>query len=60
MSKHRVRIDGKETVLTLDCFSGSRGYQYLTPGNWESHAFSRQLVKGACFSTNGHRYEVLT
>ncbi len=57
---HTVRIDGEETVLTFDAHSGSRGYQYLAPGNAASHAFDRPLVKGEVFTTNGHRYEVLT
>ena len=57
---HRVRIDGKETTLTFDSHSGSRGYQYLTPGAASSHAFNEPLKAGTAFRTNGHRYEVLT
>lgn len=55
----RVRIDGVETTLTYDRFSGARGYQYLTPGNVSSHAFSRPLEPGTAFRTNGHRCEIL-
>jgi hypothetical protein len=60
--QHRVRIDGQETVLTFDAFSRSRGYQYLTPGNWASHAFPWPLNewRGAIFRLNGHSYEVLS
>lgn len=57
---HRVKIDGKETVLTFDCYSGSRGYQYLTTGNTSSHAFSQRLKAGQYIITNGHTYEVLS
>lgn len=57
--KFRVRIDGVETTLKYDCYSGARGHQYLTPGNTSSHAFSQQLCAGEVFRTNGHRYEVL-
>ncbi len=55
---YRVTIDGVTTVLTFDSYSGSRGYQYLTPGNTESHAFPKYLVPGQKFRTNGHDYEV--
>jgi hypothetical protein len=55
----RVRIDGVETTLTYDCFSGARGYQYLTPGAASSHAFGEPLQEGTAFRTNGHRYEIL-
>lgn len=54
-----VRIDGEETTLTYDAFSGARGHQYLTPGNASSHAFGFELQVGQSFRTNGHRYEVL-
>jgi len=57
--KFRVRIDGIETTLTYDSFSGARGHQYLTPGNTSSHAFASKLEIGEVFRTNGHRYEVL-
>ena len=57
---HRVQIDGIETTLTFDSHSGSRGYQYLTPGNVSSHAFSTPLQAGQHFTTNGHTYRVLT
>lgn len=60
MSAHRVRIDGKETTLSFDCFSGARGWQYLTPGNAGSHAFQTPLRAGQRLQTNGHDYEVLT
>jgi hypothetical protein len=58
----RVRIDGVETTLTFDQWSGSRGYQYLTPGAAASHAFSfklEDLEPGSSFRTNGHTYLVL-
>lgn len=55
----QVRIDGIETILTFDSQSGSRGYQYLTPGNTASHAFAAPLQPGQSFRTNGHSYEVL-
>lgn len=55
-----VVIDGVETVLTFDRFSGARGYQYLTPpGNAGSHAFNAPLRAGECFRTNGRRYHIL-
>ena len=57
--KFRVRIDGVETTLTYDQFSGARGYQYLTPGNTSSHAFASHLEVGDVLRTNGHRYEVI-
>ncbi len=57
---HRVKIDGVETTLTYDCYSGSRGHQYLTPGATSSHAFPERLVRGQAFRTSGHHYEVLT
>lgn len=59
---HKVKIDGVETTLTYDRHSGARGYQYLTPGNTASHAFTCYLssVVGSTFRTNGHTYEVLT
>ncbi len=57
---HEVRIDGKETTLTFASYSGSRGYQYRTPGNTASHAFPWELAKGMRFRTNGHDYEVLS
>ena len=60
MIQHRVRIDGHETTLTFDRYSGARGNQYLTPGNTSSHAFVEPLVAGTVFRTNGHRYEVLS
>lgn len=56
----RVRIDGAETTLTFDVYSGARGYQYLTPGNVTSHAFSEPLQAGQRFRVNGHLYEVLS
>lgn len=57
----RVKIDGVETTLTFDSLSGSRGYQYLTPGNQSSHAFSRPLEQMPWkFRTNGHVYEKIT
>jgi hypothetical protein len=55
----RVKIDGVETTLTYDCYSGSRGHQYLTPGATASHAFTYKLTKGQKFRTNGHTYEIL-
>lgn len=55
----QVRIDGVETTLSYDRFSGARGYQYLTPGNASSHAFQVPLKEGDRFRTNGHIYEVL-
>jgi hypothetical protein len=60
-ASYRVRIDGRETVLTYDRLSWSRGHQYLTPGNVTSHAFEGTLAPlvGAAFTVNGHRYEVL-
>ena len=57
---HRVKIDGVETTLTFDAFSGARGYQYLTPGNASSHAFARPLEAGQRFRTGGHDYEVMS
>jgi hypothetical protein len=57
---HRVRIDGVETVLTFDRYSGARGYQYLTPGAAASHAFPFKLEPGQRFRANGHEYEVLS
>lgn len=54
----RVIIDGVETTLTYDRYSGNRGYQYLTPGNTASHAFQRQLGTGQHFTCNGHTYYV--
>lgn len=58
----RVRIDGVETTLRYDCFSMSRGPQYLTPGNRASHAFPWRLEhrQGQCFHTGGHTYEILS
>ncbi len=57
---HRVTIDGEETTLTFDSFSGARGYQYLTPGNRASHAFRDKLQAGQRFRTGGHTYEILS
>ncbi len=57
--KFLVRIDGVETTLTFDAYSGARGYQYLTPGNTSSHAFSEPLRAGTKFRTNGCLYEVI-
>ena len=56
-----VTIDGVETTLTYDSHSGSRGYQYLTKGNWASHAFPWRLEDriGEAFHTNGHDYVIL-
>jgi hypothetical protein len=56
----RVKIDGVETTLTFDSHSGSRGYQYLTPGATSSHAFRERLVPGQKFRASGHDYEVLS
>jgi len=56
----RVKIDGVATTLTFDSHSGSRGYQYLSPGATSSHAFRERLVPGQKFRTNGHDYEVLS
>lgn len=57
----RVKIDGVETTLTFDSLSGSRGYQYLTPKNESSHAFSSPLEHmPRKFRTNGHVYEKIT
>lgn len=54
-----VDIDGQETILQFDSYSGARGYQYLVkPGNTASHAFNRPLIRGQVFTTNGHRYAV--
>ncbi len=56
----KLRIDGVETVLTYDCYSGARGYQYLTPGNRASHAFPwppDRMLLGGSFRMNGHLYE---
>lgn len=57
----KVRIDGIETVLTFDAYSGARGYQYLTPGARASHAFPWRLegAPSSSFHTNGHHYEIL-
>jgi hypothetical protein len=60
MNGHKVLIDGVETTLTFEHFSGSRGYEYHTPGHTSSHAFNEHLKKGMKFRTNGHTYEVLT
>ena len=60
MRQLRVRIDGVETTLTFDCTSGSRGHQYLTPGNASSHAFDWHPQAGEKFRTNGHSYEILS
>jgi hypothetical protein len=57
---HDVKIDGVPTTLRFDSFSGSRGYQYLTPRNASLHAFPFQLQPGQSFRTNGHHYEVLS
>lgn len=57
---HTVKIDGKWTYLRYESFSGSRGYQYLTPGNASSHAFPEPLQEGQRFRLNGHDYEVLS
>ena len=57
--KFRVTIDDVETTLTYGSHSGSRGHQYLTPGNAASHAFAQPLVVGQAFRTNGHRYQIL-
>lgn len=57
---HEVIIDGVKTTLTYQSYSGSRGHQYLTPGNASSHAFQQALCKGQKFRVNGHTYEVLT
>lgn len=61
MDSIKVVIDGKETVLTYDSYSGARGYQYLTPDKGRSHAFARRLneLRGTEFKTNGHAYKVL-
>lgn len=58
----RVKIDSVETMLTYDSHSGSRGYQYLTPGHWASHAFPWKLEDrvGECFRTNGHDYQIIS
>lgn len=58
----RVKIDGVETTLTYDQYSGARGYQYLTPGAASSHAFPWKLddMKGRSFRTGGSNYEILT
>ena len=55
-----VTIDGVETTLRYDAYSGARGHQYLTPGNRASHAFPWRLEdkRGQVFRTNGHTYEV--
>jgi hypothetical protein len=55
----RVKIDGCETTLTYDSFSGARGHQYLTLDHAASHAFNALLEDGQRFRTNGHDYEVL-
>lgn len=60
MSKHRVEIDGVETVLTYDQESGNRGHQYVTPDNRASHAFQECLKKGQEFRVNGHLYKILS
>lgn len=57
---HEVIIDGVSTVLTFRGNSGSRGYEYNTPGNASSHCFGEPLRAGQRFRTNGHFYEVLT
>jgi hypothetical protein len=54
----KVRIDGAETELRCDRYSGARGHQYLTPGCASSHAFPEPLRPGQVFRLNGHRYEV--
>lgn len=58
----RVKIDGVETTLRYDSHSGSRGHQYLTPGNRASHAFPWRLEHraGQAFRINGHDYVVLS
>ena len=55
-----VTIDGVDTTLTYDSHSGSRGYQYLTPGNRASHAFPWKLEdrRGHSFRINGHEYVI--
>jgi hypothetical protein len=55
-----VTIDGVETTLRYDSFSGSRGHQYLTPGNRSSHAFPWKLEdrRNTAFRTNGHDYVI--
>lgn len=55
----RVLIDGVETTLTFSRTSGSRGHEYLTPGNTASHAFDWHPRPGEKFLTNGHEYEIL-
>ena len=57
-----VKIDGTETtLLRYDSYSGSRGHQYLTPGNRVSHAFPWRLEgrQGQRFRTGGHDYEIV-
>lgn len=55
----KVKIDGVETTLTFEYASGSRGYEYHTPGHSSSHSFNDHPQKGQKFRTNGHLYEVL-
>lgn len=59
--KFIVEVDGVETTLTFDSHSGSRGYQYLTPGAGGSYAFPFQLETqiGAAFRTGGHAYKIV-
>ena len=62
-NSYRVRIDGVETVLTFDSYSGARGHQYLTPGNVSSHALPFPLARmkpGEKLYTNGHVYEFVS
>lgn len=61
MKSFVVKIDDKETTLTYDSYSGACGYQYLTPGNKSSHAFSWPLsiMVGSVFRTSGHKYHII-
>jgi hypothetical protein len=55
----RVLIDGVETTLTFAHASGSRGYEYHTPGHASSHSFSAHPEPGQRIRTNGHDYAFL-
>lgn len=58
----KVKIDGQETELHYDSYSGNRGHQYLTPDRRQSHAFNarlEQLPRGGRIRTGDHTYELL-
>lgn len=54
-----VKIDGAETVLTLQGLRYAVCPVYHTPRNTSAHTFSTHLKTGDKFRANGHYYEVI-